>query len=112
MSVTLVCVCNSGLFCARLGLHRCKVQKKIYARVQSSKKIYARIFNIMWCDIKLPLLWSVVTKVYYLNGMFKKCNLLHVQQMCWAHSFFAQRRFLMTNDPETFVQFSGLSQLT
>jgi len=25
---------------------------------------------------------------------------MHVQQMCWANSFFAQRRFLMTNDPD------------
>jgi len=32
--------------------------------------------------------------------MFKKWHLLHVQQMCWAHCFFAQRRFLMTNDPD------------
>jgi len=34
-------------------------------------------------------------------------NVLQVQQI----SFFAQRRFLMTNDPDsgqTFVQFSGL----
>jgi len=43
------------LFCARHGLHRCKVQKKFYARVQSSKKYLCTNFYHM------QLLCGVVT---------------------------------------------------
>jgi len=94
----------SGLFLCTPRFAPVQSAKKfLCTRAKFQKKFMHEFLTyvvIMWCDIKLPLLWSVVTKVYYLNGMFKKWHLLHVKQMCWAQSFFAQRRFLIINDPD------------